>query len=124
METDRRERLTEYYSLEPKALPSKEVKPLKNSRMDKFANTLEINLDLSANAQLKSIEAIEQGHRDIGFWHLQNASDFIRNGHAIANLKRIEIRDPVSANAVKNYIDEAELISPQMKQIIENQKFL
>jgi hypothetical protein len=89
------------------------VKPLKYSKLDKFANTLEINLYLVANAQIKAVEAIEQGHTDIGFWHLQNASDFIRNGHAIANLKRIEIRDPASENAVKNYIDGAELISPK-----------
>jgi hypothetical protein len=61
---------------------------------------------------------------DVGFWHLQNASDFIRNGHALANLKRIEIRDFMASNAVKSYIDGAELISPQMKQIIENQKKL
>jgi hypothetical protein len=38
MEPDRRERLTEYYSIEPKVLPSKEVKPLKYSKLDKFAN--------------------------------------------------------------------------------------
>jgi hypothetical protein len=42
----------------------------------------------------------------------------------LANLKRIEIRDPIVANAVKSYIDRAELLSPQMKQIIENQKIL
>jgi hypothetical protein len=94
-------------------LPIKEVLPLKSSKLDKFANTLEINLDLAANAQIKAVEAIEQGHTDIGFWYLQNASDFIRNGHAIVNLKRIEIRDFASANAVKNYIDGAELISPR-----------
>jgi hypothetical protein len=124
MAKNRRERLTEYYSLEPRALPSKEVKPLKNSKLDRFANTIEINLDLASNTQIKAIEAIEQGHKNIGFWHLQNASDFIRNDHAIANLKRIKIRDPSSTNAVRNYIDRAELISPQMKQIIEQQKKL
>jgi hypothetical protein len=37
--------------------------------MDRFSNTIEINLDFAANAQMKSIEAIEQGHRDIGFLH-------------------------------------------------------
>jgi hypothetical protein len=81
--------------------------------MDKFANTLEINFDIAANAQIKAAEAIEQGQTDIGFGHLQNASDFIRNGHTLANLKRIEIRDPTAANAVKSYIDGAELISPK-----------
>jgi hypothetical protein len=44
---------------DPKALPEKEVKPLKNSKLDRFANTLEINFNLSANAQVKPIEAIE-----------------------------------------------------------------
>jgi hypothetical protein len=60
-------------------LPGKEVKPLKYSKMDKFANILEFNLDIAANAQIKAAKAIEQGQTDIGFWHLQNASDFIRN---------------------------------------------
>jgi hypothetical protein len=50
---------------------------------------LEINLDLAANAQIKAMEAIEQGHTDISFWHLQNASDFIRINHAIASLINI-----------------------------------
>jgi hypothetical protein len=43
----------------------------------------------------------------------------IRNSHALANLERLRIRDSASANAVKNYIDGAELISPQMKAIID-----
>jgi hypothetical protein len=41
----------------------------------------------------------------MGYWHLQNASDFIRNAHALSNLERLKIRDPSSANTVKNYID-------------------
>jgi hypothetical protein len=82
-------------------LPSKEVKPLKYSKIDKFATNLEVNLDLAVNAQIKAAEAIEQGQTDIGFWHLQNASDFIRNGHALANLKRFEIRDPTAAMQLK-----------------------
>jgi hypothetical protein len=39
---DRRDRLIDYYSIEPRALPNKEVKPLKYSKIDRFANTLEI----------------------------------------------------------------------------------
>jgi hypothetical protein len=42
----------------------------------------------------------------------------------LENLKRIKIPDPTAANAVKSYIDGAELLSPQMKQITENQKKL
>jgi hypothetical protein len=76
-------------------------------------NTLEINFDL---------EAIEQGQRDLGFWHLQNASDFMRNDHALANLERLRIRDSAFANAVKGYIDGAELIFFQLKSIIDQQK--
>jgi hypothetical protein len=68
------------------------------------------------------MEAIEQGQRDIGFWHLQNASDFIKNDHALANIERLRIRDSASANTVKNYIDGVELISPQIKIIIDQQK--
>jgi hypothetical protein len=65
---------------------------LKNSRLDKFANNIEINFNLAANAQLKAMEALEQGEGDLGNWHLQNSSDFIRNGHALANLERLKIR--------------------------------
>jgi hypothetical protein len=46
MNPERRERLTQYYSTKPKVLPSKEVKPLKYNKMDKFASTLEINLNI------------------------------------------------------------------------------
>jgi hypothetical protein len=44
MDPERRERPTQYYSADPKALPGKEVKPLKYSKIDKFATNLEINL--------------------------------------------------------------------------------
>jgi hypothetical protein len=67
MDPSRRERLTEYYLSDPKVQPGKEVKHLKNSKLDRFADILEINFDLVANAQVKAIEAIEQGQRDIGF---------------------------------------------------------
>jgi hypothetical protein len=43
---------------------------------------------------------------------------------ALANLERLRIRDSVVANAIKNYIDGTELISPQMKSIIDQQKKL
>jgi hypothetical protein len=59
MDPERRERLTQYYLIDPKVLPSKEVKPLKYNKMDKFANTLEINLDIATNAQIEAAEAIE-----------------------------------------------------------------
>jgi hypothetical protein len=91
MDPDRREKLSDLYLSEPRALLGKEVKPLKNNRLDKFASNVEINFDLVGNAQLKAIEALEQGERDVGFWQLQNASDFIRNGHALANLERLRI---------------------------------
>jgi DNA topoisomerase VI subunit B len=51
-------------------LPGKEVKSLKNSRLDRFANNIQINFDLAANAQVKAMETIEHRQRDIGFWHL------------------------------------------------------
>jgi hypothetical protein len=41
--------LSELHLSEPRALPGKEVKPLKNSRLDKFANNIEINFNLAAN---------------------------------------------------------------------------
>jgi hypothetical protein len=63
MNPDRREKLSDLYLSEPRALPGKEIKPLKNSRLDKFANNIEINFDLARNAQLKAIEALEQGER-------------------------------------------------------------
>jgi hypothetical protein len=70
MDPNRRKKLIEYYLSNQKALPGKDVKALKYSRLDRFANTIEINFDLAANAQVKSMEIIEQVQRDIGFWHL------------------------------------------------------
>jgi hypothetical protein len=70
-------------------LPAKEVKPLKFSKLDRFAN--EINLAVAGNAPLKALEAFDQAEADIGYWHLQNASDFIRNAHALSNLERLKI---------------------------------
>jgi Asp-tRNA(Asn)/Glu-tRNA(Gln) amidotransferase A subunit family amidase len=124
MEPDRREKLIELCSQDPKALPSKEVKPLKYSKLDRFANNIETNLAAAGNAQVKALEAFDQADADIGYWNLQNASDFIRNAHALSNLERLRLRDPRSANAVKNYVDGAELISPQMKSIIDSQNKL
>jgi hypothetical protein len=92
MDSDRREKLVELYSQDPRALPIKEVKPLKFSKIDRFANNIEINLDLAGNAQLKALEAFEQADADVGYWHLQNFSDFIRNAHALSNLERFKIR--------------------------------
>jgi hypothetical protein len=94
---------------------------LKFSKLDKFANNIKTNLAAAGNAQVKALEAFDQTDADIGYWHLQNASDFIRNAHALSNLERLKLRDPRSANAVKSYVDGAELISPQMKSIIDSQ---
>jgi hypothetical protein len=55
------------YSQDPRALPSKEVKPLKFSKMDRFANNIEINLAAAGNTQLKALEAFDQQNADIGY---------------------------------------------------------
>jgi hypothetical protein len=57
MDADRREKLIELYSQDLRALLTKEVKPLKFSKLDRFANTIEISLDLAGNAQMKALEA-------------------------------------------------------------------
>jgi hypothetical protein len=71
---------------------------------------------------MKALEAFEQADADVGYSHLKNSADFIRNAHALSNLERLKIRDPNSANAIKNHIDGSELISPQMKVIIDQHK--
>jgi hypothetical protein len=124
MEPEKREKLLDLYSQDPKALPSKEVKFLKFSKIDRFANNIEINLAAAGNAQLKALEAFEQADPDVVYWHIKNSSEFIQNAHALTNLERLKLRDPNSANSIKNHIDGAELISPQMKSIIESQKKL
>jgi hypothetical protein len=105
MDPDRREKFTELYSQDPRVLPTKEIKPLKFSKLDRLANNMEINLALAGNAQLKALKTFDQAEADIGYWHLQNSSDFIRNGHVLVNLERLKIRDFSSANAVKNYME-------------------
>jgi hypothetical protein len=120
MEPEKRETVLALYSQDPKVLPSKEVKTLKFSKLDRFANNIEINLAAAGNAQMKALETLEQAVADLGFWHIKNSSEFIRNAHALSNLERLKLRDPSSANAIKNHIEEADLISPQMKSIINS----
>jgi hypothetical protein len=50
--------------------------------------------------------------------------EFIKNAHSLANLERLKIRDPSSATAIKNYIEKTEIITPQTKKIIDEQKKL
>jgi hypothetical protein len=117
IEKSRREKLIQLYSVHPSVLPASEVKPLKFSSKNKFANTMEINLDMAGNAQAKGIEALENGDADLGHWHLANSMEFIRNAHSLANLERLKIRDPSSVMAIKNYVEGAELITPQARKI-------
>jgi hypothetical protein len=93
-------------------LPTSEIKPLKFSSKDKFANTMEINLDMAGNAQAKGIEALESEDSELGHWHLASSMEFIRNAHSLANLERLKIRDPSSAIAIKNYVEGTEIITP------------
>jgi hypothetical protein len=93
MDSEKREKLVELYSQDPRALPAKEIKPLKFSKLDRFANNMEVNLAAAGNAQLKALEAFEQADADVGYWHLKNSSDFIRNAHALSNLERLKIID-------------------------------
>jgi hypothetical protein len=75
MEKSRREKLMQLYSIDPSVLLTSEVKP---SSKNKFANTMEINLDMSGNAHAKGIEALESGDSELGHWHLANSMEFIR----------------------------------------------
>jgi hypothetical protein len=121
MEKSRREKLIQLYSKYPSILPASEVKPLKISSKDKFANTMEIDLDMAGNTQAKGMEALENGDADLGHWHLANSMEFIRNAHSLANLERLKIKDPSSTTAIKNYVEGAELITPQARKIIDEQ---
>jgi hypothetical protein len=42
---------------------------------------MEVNLEAAGNVQLKAREAFDQA--DVGYWHLKNSSDFIRNAHTL-----------------------------------------
>jgi hypothetical protein len=44
MDSEKREKLLELYSQDPRVLPTKEIKPLKFSKMDRFSNNIEVNL--------------------------------------------------------------------------------
>jgi hypothetical protein len=50
MEKSRREKLIQLYSVDPSVLLVFEVKFLKFNSKNKFANTMEINLDMTRNA--------------------------------------------------------------------------
>jgi hypothetical protein len=73
---------------------------------------------------VEALEALEHRDTDLGFYHFKNSTEFIRNAHALSNLERLKLRDPSSANAIKNHIEGADLISPQMKSIIDSEKKL
>jgi hypothetical protein len=62
--------------------------------------------DLASNAQVKVIESLEQGQRDIGFWHLQNASDFMRISYDLKEaynyvLVHHRIQDTISGSIIQ-----------------------
>jgi hypothetical protein len=63
MEKSRREKSIQLYSIDPSVLPAFEVKPLKFSSKDKFANTMEINL-----------ECPSKRHRSLGKWRCRYGS--------------------------------------------------
>jgi hypothetical protein len=124
MEKLKREKSIQLYSMDPSVLPASEVKPLKFSNKDKFTDTMEINLDMAGNTQAKGIQALEGGDADLGHWHLANSMEFIRNAHSLAKLEKLKIRDPSSSTAIKNYVESGEIITPQARKIIEEQKKL
>jgi hypothetical protein len=101
------------YLVDPSVLPVSEVKLLKFCSKDKFANIIEINVDMTGNAQVKGIEALKSGDSE-----LENSMEFIRNAHYLANLERLEIRDLFSTIVIKNYVEGAEIITPQARKII------
>jgi hypothetical protein len=61
IDKERREKLITYYLLDFKTFP-------KISKLDKFANTIEINFDLTANAQMEAILASSKYHRFYKEW--------------------------------------------------------
>jgi hypothetical protein len=44
--------------------------------------------------------------------------------YSLTNLERLKIRDPSSTSAIKNYVEGAEIITPQPRKIIDEQKKL
>jgi hypothetical protein len=99
MEKSRREKSIQLYSIGPSVLPASEVKPLKFSSKDKFANTMEIILDMAGNAQAKGIEALENGDADMGYWHLANSMEFIRNAHSLVIFLALAARRVLSSSS-------------------------
>jgi hypothetical protein len=114
--------LHKFYSKQPQAMPIKEVKPLKSSRMDKFASNIITNTDIIGNAVITAAQAFESNEEDVGMTHLSNILDLSRNIRSEANIERLKIRNPSAAFAIKRHFDGAEIISPAMKDIIKEEK--
>jgi hypothetical protein len=48
--------------------------------------------------------------------------DLARDARSEANLKRLEIRDNISAALIKRHINGASIVSPAMQEVIKEEK--
>jgi predicted nucleic acid-binding protein len=55
-------------------------------------------------------------------FHLTNIVDVARDARSKANLKRLEIRDAVSAALIKRHIDGAIIVFSAMQEVIKEEK--
>jgi hypothetical protein len=86
----KKKKLIKLYSQEPRALPTKEIKPLKFSKLDRFANNIEINFAGAGNSQLKSLEAFDQADADVGYWHLKKFIRFYKKCPHFIQFRKIK----------------------------------
>jgi hypothetical protein len=122
LEPAKRLALQKFYSKQPQAMPIKEVKPLKYSKIDKFAANIITNADIIGNAAIIASQAFETGNKAQGMTHLSNILDLSRNIRSEANIERVKVRNPSAAFAIKKHLDGAEIISPAMKDIVKEEK--
>jgi hypothetical protein len=67
--------LQKYYAKNPTTMPTKELEPLKFSKINKFTSKIEGNADIFGNTIITAFQTFESDDRAEGIAHLNNIFD-------------------------------------------------
>jgi hypothetical protein len=102
--------LQKLYNKNPVAMPNKEVKLLRFSKIDKFATKVENEADLIGNATIAAAACFEANQGAKAMFHLNNIIDIARDLRSNANTERLDLKDKRSASAIRRHISVPEIL--------------